>query len=113
MIELVTIWQDTAHAIAGAIGVVPAAISWASAFAATALLGVVKKTDSGITNNQVYRKAQPFLALGLTLAAPWIARGLGQAVDPQAFVQAPLATIVAIGTAELVSLLQKQKTPAT
>lgn len=88
---------------------IPAAFTWAAAFGATALLGAVKRTDAALTKGAVYRKAQPFVALGLAYAAPWLALHFGAAVDPAAFAAAPLATLSAIGVAELVGLVQRKR----
>lgn len=87
---------------------VGALITYAGAVATSALLGVVKKTDTTVTNSAVFRKLQPFITLGGAFLAPWAATHLGATVDPAVFAQAPLASLVTIGGAELLSLLQRK-----
>ena len=73
----------------------------ASAAASVFALGAVKRTDSSITNSPIYRKLQPFLALGGAIGLPLLAGKIGVQIDPQALLNAPLATLVSIGAGEL------------
>lgn len=73
-------------------------------------LGAVKKTDVAITRSKVFRKIQPFLALGGALALPMLAGKIGVQIDPQALLNAPFATLISVGAAELGSLI-KRRTP--
>lgn len=72
-------------------------------------LGAVKRTDSKITNSPVYRKLQPFLALGGAIGLPLLAGKIGVQVDPQALLNAPLATLFSVGVAELGSHFLKRR----
>lgn len=83
-------------------------IALAGAVVTSFALGAVKKTDTAISNSDVFKKLQPFITLGGAYFAPWLSSKLGVQVDPQAFVAAPLATVVTIGSAELLSLAQKK-----
>ncbi len=82
-------------------------ITYAGAAASVLALGAVKRTDLKVTNSKVYRKAQPFLALAGSFVIPLLVRKIGVPIDPQALVQAPLATIVSVGAAELLTLFRK------
>lgn len=86
-------------------------LTLAGGVASVFVLGAVKRTDSRVTNSKVFRKLQPFLALGGALGLPLLAGKIGVQVDPQALLNAPLATIVSIGAAELSTLITKRRTP--
>lgn len=83
-------------------------IALAGAVATSFALAGVKKTDTSISNSDVFKKLQPFITLGGAYFAPWLSAKLGVQVDPQAFAAAPLATVITIGSAELLSLAQKK-----
>lgn len=89
-------------------------VTYLTGFAAVAIIGFGKKLigkgDSKIV--EVIKPVQPLIAVGLTAAAPYIANALHLTtqVDPQQVAAAPLATVVAIASAEVLSRLQKKKT---
>lgn len=83
--------------------------TFGAAFVATTLLGTVKKVDVKITQAPIFRKLQPFIALGLTVGGTWVSQRLGAPVDPAAFTAAPLATLTAIGASELFSLVTRKR----
>ncbi len=83
-------------------------VTFAGGLGVVAVLGAVKHLDTSVTNSSLYRKLQPLIALGGTFAVPWAAAHLGVALDPNALANAPLATVVSIGAAELLSLLQRK-----
>jgi len=83
--------------------------TFGAAFAATTLLGAVKKVDVKVTQAPIFRKLQPFIALGLTVGGSWVAQRLGAPLDPSAFTAAPLATLTAIGASELLSLVSRKR----
>jgi hypothetical protein len=85
-------------------------IMLAGAAASVYTLGAVKRLDTRVTNSKAFRKLQPFLALGGAIGLPLLAGKIGVQIDPQALVNAPLATLVSIGAAEL-STLVRRRTP--
>lgn len=84
-------------------------LAYGGAFLTSALLGGAKRLDTQITNAPLFRKLQPFITLGGAFLAPLIASKVGLNVDPSAFTAAPIATVVTIGAAELLSLITKRK----
>src|SRR5260370_12315895 len=84
------------------------ALAYVGALATSALLGVVKKLDTTVTNSSLFRKLQPVVVLGGAVAMPWIVSHTGLTVDPQAFASAPLATVATVTVAELLSLFLKK-----
>ncbi len=84
------------------------ALAYAGALGTSALLGVVKKLDTTVTNSSLFRKVQPVVVLGGAFAMPWVVAHTGLTVDPQAYAAAPIATVATIVVAELLSLLAKK-----
>jgi hypothetical protein len=72
------------------------------------LLSRVKGLDYAVTNGRLFRKLQPLVTLGGAVAAPWIVSRTGYALDPAALGAAPLATVLAITAAEVLSLTKKK-----
>lgn len=85
-------------------------LTLAGAAASVYALGAVKRLDMSVTNSKTFRKLQPFLALGGAIGLPLLAGKIGVQIDPQALVNAPLATLVSIGAAELTTLIKRRTT---
>ena len=88
-----------------------ALIALGGAVATSYVLSKVKGLDTAITSSGLFRKLQPVITLGGAFLAPWVAQKVGVSVDPSAFTAAPLATVVAVTSAELLSLLTKKLSP--
>ena len=77
--------------------------TYATAFAATAALGAVKKytTVADTWAGKLIKPVQPWVVLGLSMILPHIIRGTPNVPDASALASAPTATLLAVGAAEI------------
>jgi hypothetical protein len=78
-------------------------VTYATAFAVTAGLGAVKKyttlADTAAFN--FIRPVQPWVVMGLSILLPRLIHGTPNVPDPSALASAPVATLLAVGAAEI------------
>ena len=88
--------------------------TWAATFAASFLLGATKKY-TGLLDARIGAVVKPLQPLLLTVAGiglPALASALGVGtVDPEAFVSAPAATLIAVTARETLRRLSGAKRP--
>ncbi len=70
-------------------------------------LSKVKGLDTAVTNSPVFRKVQPLVTLAGAAFLPWLGAKLGVQLDPGSLAAAPLATVVTVVGAELLSILRR------
>lgn len=94
-------------------GVIPDPVqnlaTYATAFAATAFLGAVKKytTAADTWVGKAIKPVQPWVVMGLSVLLPRIIHGTPNVPDPGALAAAPTATLLAVGAAEILRRLVK------
>lgn len=86
--------------------------TFAATFAASAALGFTKKYTSALDGSfgKIVKPVQPLLVTAAGIGLPLLANaiGIGQ-VDPNAFMAAPTATIVAVSLREVLKRLGGNK----
>jgi hypothetical protein len=85
--------------------------TYATAFAATAALGAVKKytTIADTWVGQKIKPVQPWIVLGLSMLLPRLIHGTPNVPDPSALAAAPTATLLAVGAAEILRRWMPQR----
>ena len=70
-------------------------------------LSKAKTLDTSVTNSPWFRKVQPVITLGGAFLAPYLASKLGVSIDPSSWGQAPLATVITVAGAEVLSIIKR------
>ncbi len=84
--------------------------TYATAFAATAILGGLKKytTLADTAIGKAIKPIQPWVVMGLSVLLPRVIHGTPNVPDPAALAAAPTATLLAVGAAEIFRRFIKQ-----
>lgn len=77
--------------------------TYATAFAATAILGAAKRytTIADTAIGKAIKPIQPWIVMGLSVLLPRLIHGTPNVPDPAALAAAPTATLLAVGAAEI------------
>lgn len=88
-------------------------LTYGTAFASTALLGLTKKytTVFDTAIGKAIKPVQPWLVLMLSAALPRLIHGTPNVPDAGTLVAAPTATLLAVGAAEVIRRLFPSRQP--